>query len=45
VIPGYHGNLLEVALSTGKIANSGLDRQTLQHYIGGTGLGARILLE
>ena len=45
VIPGYHGNLLEVDLSTGKIATRGLDRQSLQLTVGGTGLGARILLD
>jgi aldehyde:ferredoxin oxidoreductase len=45
VIPGYHGNLLDVDLSTGTIANHGLDRRTLQGTVGGTGLGARILLD
>jgi aldehyde:ferredoxin oxidoreductase len=43
VIPGYHGNLLEVDLSTGKISARELDSETLQRTVGGTGLGARIL--
>jgi aldehyde:ferredoxin oxidoreductase len=43
VIPGYHGNLLEVDLSTGEIYTRELDSETLQSTVGGTGLGTRIL--
>ncbi|MBN2551316.1 MAG: hypothetical protein JXB06_01040, partial [Spirochaetales bacterium] len=45
VIPGYCGNLLEVDLDTGKISFRELDSGTLQGTVGGTGLGARILLD
>ena len=45
VIPGYHGNLLEVDLGTHEISDLELDEQTLQQTIGGTGLAGRILWE
>jgi aldehyde:ferredoxin oxidoreductase len=43
VIPGCHGNLLQVDLSTTRCAGRRLDEATVRKYIGGTGLGARIL--
>ena len=45
VIPGYHGNLLEVDLSTARITVRKSDKATLQQYNWGTGLGARILFD
>ncbi len=44
-MPGYYGRLLDVNLSTGTIMKTTLDPQWLQDYIGGRGLGAKILYE
>lgn len=44
-LPGYYGRLLDVNLSAGTIVKTILDRQLLQDYIGGRGLGAKILYD
>ncbi|MEM2119403.1 MAG: aldehyde ferredoxin oxidoreductase N-terminal domain-containing protein, partial [Candidatus Bathyarchaeia archaeon] len=45
MIYGYAGKLLEVNLSTGKIKETELDEETLENYVGGRGLAAKILWE
>ena len=42
---GYHGKLLRVDLSSRKIEIEGLDESAIKKYIGGVGLGAKILYE
>ena len=42
---GYMGRLLDVNLSDGKIEKEALDEKLCQEYIGGYGLGARLLYE
>jgi len=42
---GYMGKLLNVDLSSGQIAAETLDEQLCQDYIGGYGLGARLLYD
>jgi aldehyde:ferredoxin oxidoreductase len=42
---GYAGKFLRVNLSNGKIADITFDKATLRRYIGGTGLGAKILYD
>ena len=41
----YHANYLRIDVSTGNVQRMPLDEATLRHYIGGSGLGARILLD
>ena len=42
---GYAGKLLRVDLTSGQIGEDFLDEDTLRNYIGGTGLGMKILYE
>lgn len=43
--PGYYGKLLEVNLSTGEIKKSNLSKQILKDYLGGRGLGTKLLFD
>jgi len=43
--PGYHGCYLRVDASTGKAERVPLAAETLRQYIGGSGLGTRLLLD
>ena len=42
---GYHGKILEVDLSKGQVEAFPLDPEDLARYLGGRGLGARILYD
>ncbi|MDO8637753.1 MAG: aldehyde ferredoxin oxidoreductase N-terminal domain-containing protein, partial [Dehalococcoidia bacterium] len=42
---GYAGKILRVDLSSGKISSETLDEATCRNYLGGTGLGAKILYD
>ncbi len=42
---GYQGRLLRVDLTTGKVAAEPLSKDDLRTYLGGVGLGAKILYE
>lgn len=42
---GYHGNYLRVDVTTGEARRVALPEETLRDYLGGSGLGARILLD
>lgn len=42
-ISGYHGVLLYIDLSTGKIEKKQISRDDIENYIGGRGLGIKIL--
>jgi aldehyde:ferredoxin oxidoreductase len=42
---GYHGNYLRIDVSTGNAERVPLSESVLRHYIGGSGLGARLLLD
>jgi len=42
---GYHGNYLRVDVSSGRAERVPLSDTVLRHYLGGSGLGARLLLE
>ncbi|MDO8672721.1 MAG: aldehyde ferredoxin oxidoreductase N-terminal domain-containing protein, partial [Dehalococcoidia bacterium] len=42
---GYEGRILRVDLSTGKLWDESVDAATMRKFIGGTGLGAKILYE
>ncbi|MEA3346180.1 MAG: aldehyde ferredoxin oxidoreductase family protein [Chloroflexota bacterium] len=42
---GYMGNILDVNLTTGQIEEEELDEQLRRNYIGGYGIGARLLYE
>lgn len=42
---GYHGNYLRIDASTGETQQVSLDEATLRAYLGGSGLGVRILLD
>jgi aldehyde:ferredoxin oxidoreductase len=44
-IPGYAGKFLRVDLSTEKLTDVTFDEETLRKYLGGTGLGAKILYD
>jgi aldehyde:ferredoxin oxidoreductase len=44
IVPGYHGHYLRVGLSTCSSRPVVLDEGTLRKYLGGSGLGAAILL-
>ena len=43
--PGYAGKLLRVDLSTGKITEEHFGEAVLKQYVGGSGLGAKILYD
>jgi aldehyde:ferredoxin oxidoreductase len=43
--PGYHGRYLRIDVSTGCVDRVPLEESVLRDYIGGSGLGARILLD
>ncbi|HCC69745.1 MAG TPA: aldehyde:ferredoxin oxidoreductase [Bacteroidales bacterium] len=42
---GYYGRLLEIDLSTGKIEKTRIPDSDIRHFIGGRGLGAKILYD
>lgn len=42
---GYHGNYLRIDASTGETQKVSLDEAKLRGYLGGSGLGVRILLD
>jgi aldehyde:ferredoxin oxidoreductase len=42
---GYHGRYLRIDASTGRSDRVPIDDRVLRHYLGGTGLGAWLLLE
>ena len=42
---GYHGNYLRIDVSTGNAARVPLSDTVLRQYLGGSGLGARLLLD
>ena len=42
-IPGYHGIVLEVDLSSGKVNKVALTSEDLVKFIGGRGLGMKML--
>src|SRR3954468_14446469 len=42
---GYHGRYLRIDVTTGAARHVPLDETVLRHYIGGSGLGARLLLD
>jgi len=42
---GYHGNYLRIDATTGKTQQVELDEPTLRAYIGGSGLGVKLLLD
>ena len=42
---GYTGNLLRIDLTTGRIATEKLDPVVLRQYLGGAGLGLRLLYD
>jgi aldehyde:ferredoxin oxidoreductase len=42
---GYHGNYLRIDASTGRAARGPLPEAVLRQYLGGSGLGARLLLD
>ena len=42
---GYLGKILRVDLSTGKITEEPIDPQLLEQYVGGSGLGVRLLYD
>ncbi len=42
---GYEGKLLEVNLTTGATKTSTVEKDTVRKYIGGSGLGAKLMLD
>ena len=42
---GYHGNYLRIDVSTGRAERVPLSDTVLRQYLGGSGLGARLLLD
>jgi aldehyde:ferredoxin oxidoreductase len=44
MVPGYHGCYLRIDVSTGNADRVPLDADVLRRYIGGSGLGAQLLL-
>ena len=42
---GYHGRYLRIDVSSGTVETVPLSDEVLRHYIGGSGLGARLLLD
>ncbi|MBI2865395.1 MAG: hypothetical protein HYX94_12650 [Chloroflexi bacterium] len=43
--PGFQGKILRVDLTLGQIAEEMIDASTLRKFVGGTGLGAKILYD
>ena len=43
--PGYHGCYLRIDLSRGRTDRVPLSESVLRQYIGGSGLGTRLLLD
>jgi aldehyde:ferredoxin oxidoreductase len=44
-VGGYAGKYLRVDMTTGKTSNAVFDEETLRKYLGGTGIGAKILYD
>ena len=44
-VPGYAGKILRVDLSRGRLQCEPLDRATLEKWVGGVGLGAKVLYD
>jgi len=44
-VGGYAGKYLRADLTTGKTSDVVFDEETLRKYLGGTGMGAKILYE
>jgi aldehyde:ferredoxin oxidoreductase len=44
-IPGYHGRILEIDLSTKNIQVSPLPRATIENYLGGRGMATRLFYD
>ena len=42
---GYHGKFLRIDVSTGQAESIALEEVTLRHYLGGSGLGVKLLLD
>jgi len=42
---GYIGNILRIDLSTGQITREQLPEKTLREYVGGSGLGVKLLMD
>jgi aldehyde:ferredoxin oxidoreductase len=45
MMAGFEGKMLEVNLTTGTIKNSTVDKEAVRKYIGGSGLGAKLMLD
>ncbi|SHH52261.1 aldehyde ferredoxin oxidoreductase family protein [Clostridium grantii] len=45
MLGGYAGKILRIDLTTGELHNTFYDEDTLRKYLGGSGLGARILYD
>src|SRR6185436_3637253 len=45
MLPGYHGSYLHIDVSTGRAEKVPLSEALLRQYIGGSGLGTRLLLD
>ncbi len=43
--PGYHGSYLRIDVSDGRVERVPLDERLLRQYIGGSGLGVRLLID
>jgi len=44
-MPGFEGKLLEINLTTGATKTSMVDKDAIRKYIGGSGLGAKLMLD
>jgi aldehyde:ferredoxin oxidoreductase len=44
-VNGYAGKILRVDMTTASLSNTRFDENTLRQYIGGTGLGSKILYD
>lgn len=42
---GYMGKILKINLSSGSITDEAIDESTMRQYLGGSGLGARLLFD
>jgi aldehyde:ferredoxin oxidoreductase len=45
MLPGYHGSYLHIDVSTGRAEKVPLSETLLRQYLGGSGLGTRLLLD
>jgi aldehyde:ferredoxin oxidoreductase len=45
VTPGYHGHCLRIDVSSGRVEHLSLGDDLLRQYIGGSGLGTRLLID